>query len=183
MVDNFTQLDMTGVEAKGDAASGAFFSEDGIYDGVCTDIEFKTTKKGDGKLVVVDLCDAAGRSITHRFNVSNKSEVAQRIGRAQFKFFLTVGGHPNPDKPTDVKSVIGLPCRFEIRMGEPQTKNDGSGATIRFPEIIGFKELSTNRVDLATAQAAQSTAKKAAAAKDAPPATKPGGTTDDDIPF
>lgn len=49
-----------------------------------------------------------GKVLTSNANISNPSEVAQRIGLSTIKTILTVGGHKNPNLLGDTKEVIGL---------------------------------------------------------------------------
>lgn len=68
----------------------------GTYKTVVVDTDIKATKSGTGRMAVVLLeilgGDYKGERITARFNVENKSETAQKIGRAEFKRFLTACG-------------------------------------------------------------------------------------------
>jgi hypothetical protein len=89
---------------------------DGVYDVESTEYEFKKSSSG-GQMLVVTFVDFEGRGkTTFNFNVKNASAEAQRIGREQLKTFLTYGGHPNPDKPSDVpkSAMIGLKVRIVV---------------------------------------------------------------------
>ena len=58
-----------------------------------------------------------------------------------FKSFLIAGGHPNPDKPGDVKTIEGLTASVYVGMGKPYQKN---GETKQYPEIKSFDSASSD---------------------------------------
>jgi hypothetical protein len=72
----------------------------GFYRVMISESEGKDTKAGTGRylLVTFDVIegDFKGRKIWHMFNVQNRSEQAQAIGRGQMKALLEAIGHNAP---------------------------------------------------------------------------------------
>lgn len=87
----------------------------GVYDVESFDAEMKTN--GGKKMIVVKFRDLTGHGQSHfNFNIVNPSAEATRIGRDQLKTFLTYGGHPNPDKPSEHPLALmnGLRLRISV---------------------------------------------------------------------
>ena len=102
-------------EAVKDYKSGFSVVPPGWYTVVITESEVKDTSTG-GKMVVLknELQDGSGRSLPDRLNIVNKSEIAQKIGRATLakiaKYCGVNGKLENSDvlhgRPFDVKIVV-----------------------------------------------------------------------------
>lgn len=105
MAFSFDNLNLAGVEAAGSSST----LKPGRYQCKVTDANLRDTRSG-GKQVEVTLEDvSSGQSVRHWINVHvPSSDTATRIGREQLKALLAFGGHANPDKPGDIKSLKGL---------------------------------------------------------------------------
>lgn len=175
----FGELDLSGVQAE----TGSNRLQTGTYRVKCTDAKVEAKEGSKNRAVVIDLvCKDGHGDIKVNFNVLHSSEKAQDIGRRQLKGFLEVGGHANPDKPGDIKSLIGLECAIAVGMGKPfQNQN---GETVQRTEVKKFMA-KDSPVAGPQAVAAASAGGARAGGFQAPP---PGGgarnsTYDDDIPF
>lgn len=165
---SFADLDLTGVEA--DAGSARL--QPGSYLVVCKTAKYETKEGTKNKAVVCEFVDESGHGdIRHNFNVVHSSEQAQEIGRKQLKAFLERGGHPDPDRPGDVKSLEGLKVAIFVGLGKPYTGNDGK--TRQLTEIKKFME-----PDTAVSGPSGAAAPAAAAASGGG-----GSPLDDRIPF
>ena len=133
---NFGDLDLSAVEE----AQQYVNLDEGEHAVKCTGAEIKDTQNAGGKSLVLDFQSTSGMA-THReyINVANKSDQAQQIGRRTLKSFLTAAGHPNPDKPGDVASLVGLECKIVIKKGKAWT--DKTGATQQRNEIKVYSSL------------------------------------------
>ena len=120
----FGELDLSDVKGE----SGSARLREGSYRVKCTDAEIVAPGKEGSKdraVLVTLVCQDGHGDIKVNFNVFHNNEQAQDIGLRQFKGFLEVSGHPNPDRPGDVKSLIGLSCAVIVGMGKPWTDKDG----------------------------------------------------------
>lgn len=88
--------------------------------------EIKTTKAGNGKYVEVRLENESGQYVVDRINVKNPSQTATDIGLARLKSLLTHGGHPTPDKPGDIASLVGLELGVRVEAGESWKDENGN---------------------------------------------------------
>lgn len=92
-----------------------------------TNAEMKDTKDKAGKGLIVEFADEAGSGKCDVFlNLVNRNEEAQRIGRSGLKTLLIASGHPNPDRPGDVNSMVGLRVGVRIEQGEDWTDKNGN---------------------------------------------------------
>lgn len=92
---------------------------------------------GGNKKLIISMEDEDGNGdIRHVFNIVHKNTQAQEIARSQLKGFLIAAGHPNPDKPGDVKTIKGLKCAISVGMGKPYT--NASGNRIHTTEVKKF---------------------------------------------
>ena len=120
--NGFGDLDLTDVQG----ATGAARLREGSYRVKCTDAKIEGKDGSKDRAVQADLvCMDGHGDIKVNFNVFHNSEQAQEIGLRQLKGFLEVSGHANPNKPGDVKSLIGLECVIAVGMGKPWTDRDG----------------------------------------------------------
>ena len=103
----------------------------GEYELEVVDIEMKTGANGQDKRLVLTMNDTEGSgSIRVGFNLFHRgSPEAMRIGRQQFKSFLTYSGHPNPDHPGDVNTLRHLRVRAFVAPGKPYRGDDGRERT------------------------------------------------------
>lgn len=117
---NFRELDLSAVKASGISNR----LKPGNY--VCTISEAKVeqTKSKNGYAAkVVFVADDMSGEITNYFNVAHKNEDTQRIGREQLKGLLVAAGHPNPDQPGDITSLLKL--KVGVRVVEEPYMKDG----------------------------------------------------------
>lgn len=169
----------------------------GKYPCVVLDSSEKDTRAKDGKYFEFEFEVVAGdfkkRKLWARLNIENPSEVAQRIGREQFKGLCKACGKEGA-KTTEALHGKYVVCLVSIEQGQngPMNRVDG------FMSPQDFKEKGGESPSLADAEAnAAATARRPAAAGGKPAAGKPGAKGggkgaaapqgqaefDDDIPF
>lgn len=119
---SFDKLDLGGIEQDGGRAT----LRPGNHKVKISSAEIKTTKAGNGKYIEVKLEADNGQYVLDRINVHNPSQKAQEIGLARLKSLLTHGGHPTPDQPGDIKSLIGLEVGVRVEQGESWRDSDGN---------------------------------------------------------
>lgn len=88
--------------------------------------EIKQTKDGSGRYIEVILKDATGAHVKDRINVHNRNATATKIGLERLKSLLVYGGHASPDKPGDIKSLVGLKVGVRVENGPDWRDNDGN---------------------------------------------------------
>jgi hypothetical protein len=118
----FGDLDLSGIQGE----TGSARLREGSYRVKCMKAEISAKEGSKDRGVSVEMvCQDGHGDIRHIFNVHHQSEQAQEIGLRQLKGFLEVSGHPNPDRPGDVASLVGLECVIVVGMGRPWTDRDG----------------------------------------------------------
>ena len=128
---SFKDLDLSGVQFSTTPRT----LKPGDHECKVEEARYDDTKSG-GKAVYVTLKSEAGDgSIRTMFNLVNKSETAMRIGQEQLKSLLTFGGHPNPDRPNDISSLIGL--KVGVRVGS-DSWTDMNGEEREGSKVKGF---------------------------------------------
>ena len=160
---SFSELNLTQVATQ----SGSVIKP-GAYQCEVTKAELNKTRTG-GHQVVVTLSDVKGSgTIRHFINVHNpNSQKATEIGQSELKTLLVHGGHPTPDAPGDIKSLVGL--KPGVRVIEDTYMKDGesrTGSSVRgyiSPAEVGD-----------TVSSGSNTSQSSASA---------GGDLDDNIPF
>lgn len=99
--------------------------------------ETKNTKDNEGQYIEatfkVSEGDFKGRQLRHRFNIKNKSEMAQDIGLSQLKTFLLCSGHSGKNLE-GVSELVGLKVQVVVHL-----KKDMKGEMR--PEIKYFQTL------------------------------------------
>jgi hypothetical protein len=126
---SFRELSLDGVDAQKESSGGSILKA-GDYSCKINSAEVKDTRTG-GKQVVIDLKDEqSGSSIKDFINVhvpaseglsveeKNNKNNAQKWGREKLKALLTHGGHPSPDKPGDISSLVGLRVGVHVEKDE-----------------------------------------------------------------
>lgn len=138
---------------------------EGEYTLVALEAEEKDTSTG-GQMIKVkfEIVDGEfnGRYVWQNFNVVNKSEVAQRIGRQQLVAWATSCGKPDCD---DTDKLIGKKCRAELKI------KPASGQYKAANEIRSFQFADSSAEKPATKPAAKPAAKTAAKPAATPAAT------------
>lgn len=120
--NGFGSLDLT--EVQSDVGSARL--REGSYRVKCTDAKIAAKDGSKDRALVIDLvCQDGHGDIKVNFNVAHHKEQAQEIALRQLKGFLEVSGHPNPNKPGDVQTLIGLECVVVVGMGKPWTDDKG----------------------------------------------------------
>ncbi len=125
MTFSFSNLNLSNVTA----ASGGGVLQPGRYVVKVKEATVSDNKAKTGKVLKVKLvCDAG--VITDNLNVAHTTAEAQRIGLEQLKALLECGGHPNPNQPGDVSSLVGLKVGIIVAQdgvyeGKPQFKVKG----------------------------------------------------------
>ena len=112
MAFSFNDLDLTNVNVS---TGGAMLSP-GDYVAEITGAKMIKTKDKTGDRLEVKFSDVkGGGSINHwlNLNLPGKPEPT-KIGREQLKTLAYFGGHPNPDKPSDVKTLVGLKVGIRV---------------------------------------------------------------------
>lgn len=128
---SFSDLDLTGTQPE----RGSTTLTPGKYVAKITSAEMKQDKRG-GSQVVVKLSDIHGAgSITDhitvfvpktgRADVDEKSNTSMTIGRQRLMALLTFGGHPNPAKPGDIRSMNGMVVGIWVEEGDEFVNSDG----------------------------------------------------------
>ena len=169
-MDSFDSMDLTGVEAD---AGSAGMIKPGTHDLRVADAKWESTANGSGKKVSIKWENAEGAVVYDRLNVVNKSDVAQRIARSRLKFILIHAGHPNPNHPGDISSMVGLRMKAVVILGDKTTDKDGK--EVQWPEIAKYLEASSGGIPSGPPADAPATDPSTAAAT--------GARADDDIPF
>jgi hypothetical protein len=161
MAFNFKELSLSEV----DVSTAAPILMPGRYVVEVKDAELRGTKNG-GDAVQISMTDTkGGGSLRGWLNVNvPSSKPATRIGREQLKALLTFGGHPTPDNPSDINSLIGL--TVGISVGKDTYTKDGverDGSTLKGffdpseldPDILPKNQSETSLSDVASAKKAE----------------------------
>ncbi len=118
---SFNNLDLSGVNPDGNPRLKA-----GIHPVRVSEAEFKPNKNHTGNVVSVKLEGMSNAGYqTCNFNVQHSNPQAQEIAQRQFKSFLIAAGHPNPDHPGDVRSLVGLMLNIVVEENGTYTGTDG----------------------------------------------------------
>ena len=135
--ESFGALDLSNVEG---ATGGRL--QPGTYEVEAKKAEIETFNGSDGsvgnKRLVVEFHDVSGAGdIRENFNIHfPSSEKAENIGKSNLKSFLTAAGHPDPDRPKDIRTINGLQVSVIVGMGKPYTNKNGE--TRQYSEIKKF---------------------------------------------
>lgn len=116
---NFRELDLSNVRAAGISNR----LRPGNY--ICTisdaKIEPMKSKNGYSAKIVLVANDMSGE-IPAYISVAHKNEETRRIGLEQLKGLLVAAGHPNPDAPGDINSLVKLQVGVRV-ISEPYIKD------------------------------------------------------------
>jgi len=104
----------------------------GRYKAVATSAQRKHTKSGNGWFWEITFTIAEGeyegKSVTHRFNMSNPSDDAVAIGRSQMKRYLDSIGNLEPQDESDLCYIavfITVGCKKESYTNRKGEKAEG----------------------------------------------------------
>jgi hypothetical protein len=139
---DFTSLDLSGVEAQ----ASRKMLEPGEHRVKVTEAKVEAMENGNGKQLVLEFTSLDGHGgIRQWLNIWHSSEKAQEIARSQLKGLLTAGGHPNPDKPGDVATIVGMEMNIVVGMSKRRTV--GSKVYEPRAEVKAYLELAEDPLD------------------------------------
>lgn len=144
----------------------------------CTSAELDDVagKKGCKKLVATFEEVGGNGTVRINFNIRNSNPEAQEIGLSQLKTFLVKAGHPNPDKPRDIASLVGLKVGVVTGFGK-QYKSSRNDKMVTPVEIKNFFDLNKTEPGGPSGEEPKTGSVMSKAAK------KTTDDFDDDIPF
>lgn len=120
--NGFGGLDLSGVDAE----QGRKTLTPGAHPCKITGAEIKQTGNGDGHGLKVAFAALDGSGETSDFiNLNNRNAKAVEIGQRRLKALLIAAKHPNPDRPGDVKTMIGLRVGVHVEQDADWTDKDG----------------------------------------------------------
>ena len=148
----------------------------GRYAVMITASAAKRTKSGTGSMLEFEFGvisgEYKGRKLWARMNVHNANEVAQNIGRSEFKALRMAVGDPD-QKVTEKLHGKKLVVLVKVTEGEKGAMND----------ITGYESLEEARARAAQSGSTPPPAKAAARPAPKVPAKPAPAEDDDDIPF
>lgn len=113
--NGFGGLDLNDIEAD----SGRLTLKPGMYACKITGAEVKDTRDRRGKTLELNFLDTSGNGeIKDWINLKNSNADAERIGLQKLKALLIAAHHPNPNRPGDVKTLVGLTVGVRVEQGE-----------------------------------------------------------------
>jgi len=120
------------------AGTGLLLLDVGNHNCRVSDVEIGIPKSGRGHTLMVELASTAGSgTIRDWMNIDNANEMAERIAKEKLKSLLEFGDHPSPDKPGDIKSLLGLTVGVTVGMSKERKGPDGTVYPSR-REVKGF---------------------------------------------
>lgn len=114
---DFRDLNLSSVEVS----SGSSILQPGKHVVSVLEAKVSPTKANDGsKALAIKVGGLNGEgTLSHWINLySAKSPKATEIGREELKSLLVWGGHPTPNHPGDVASIVGLKVGVIVRANE-----------------------------------------------------------------
>ncbi|MAE56334.1 MAG: hypothetical protein CMK23_10085 [Porticoccaceae bacterium] len=163
--NGFGSLDLSSIDAE---AKPAQLPDLGVgkHDVTCKWAEIKDTTTGGKKVSLRFEANDGSGQVWCNLNVVNKSKTAQDIGRRGLKSYLMAMGHPTPDLPGDIKTLVGGQCEVVLQLGD---------------EYMGQKRVEVQYFNVLASQAKRN-AQELKGDGGGDDATK-GGDLDDEIPF
>lgn len=120
--NGFGGLDLTTVEAQ----TGRKTLTPGSHHCKIVSAEVRQTKDKTGHALAVEFQAVDGTGSVEDFiNLNNRNDMAERIGKERLKALLIAAKHPNPNRPGDVKSLIGLEVGVHVEEGESWVNAEG----------------------------------------------------------
>lgn len=117
----FAALNLSGVDEE----QGGRTLQEGDHICRISSAKLEKTANGQGIKLTVQLDGPNGAYVRDVMNICNKSEQAQEIGRKRLKHLLIQAGHPNPNQPGDVQTMVGLFVGVHVVKGEDWTDQNG----------------------------------------------------------
>lgn len=125
---SFRDLNLEGVDTQ----KGSTSLKPGRYVAKVVEATLRDAKTGGSKQIMVKLSDTEGQGSVHDFitvwvrnPADEKQATALRIGQERLKALLVYGGHPTPDRPGDLKSLVNLVVGLNVEQGEDWTDDKG----------------------------------------------------------
>lgn len=131
MTFSFRNLNLANVTAS----TGSTRLKPGRYVVRVGGAEIRETKSRGHQVVVELIDDASGAKISDWINVNvPTSTKATQIGLERLKSLLVNSGHPNPDQPGDIKSLVGLRVGINVVEEEYEDKegNKRAGSSVHY---------------------------------------------------
>lgn len=120
--NGFGGLDLSGV----DADTSKIILKPGSYACRIASAEVKDTRDKRGKVLELLYVDNDGAGeIKDWINLKNSNPEAERMGLEKLKGLLVAANHPNPNKPGDVRTLVGLDVGVRIERSEDWTDDKG----------------------------------------------------------
>ncbi len=112
----------------------------GKYRAQVIETEIKQTKDGSGQLLkaTFEILDGehAGKKVFANYNLVNKSQQAQDIGKGQLKALATYAGHPNPNMIRATEELHGRPVIIVVSVRPAKDGYDAAN-DIKSYETVG----------------------------------------------
>ena len=136
-IDFSGMLEGTSQEELAAEAGGDFtLLPPGWYVGNIINVELKENKKKTGSYLEIELETKSGEKVIDRLNVINKSEQAQRIGRAQLAKLATILDIDLSKESSD--SLLGREIGFKVTVQE--FKSNRTGETLKSNDVKAYRE-------------------------------------------
>lgn len=118
----FGSLNLSNVEAE----QGRKTLKPGSYTCKITGAEVRETRDKTGHGLLVSFEEVNGAGSTQEFiNINNRNPDATRIGLQRLKALLIACGHPNPDRPGDVKTLVNRVVGVHVEQGPDFVDKNG----------------------------------------------------------
>ncbi len=117
----FNHINLTNVSTEGSPKL-----KTGAHNVLVTEAVYAPNKNGSGnhvKIVMEGTETAGNQQVT--FNIEHNNPEAMKIGQQQLKTFLTAAGHPNPNNPGDINSLVNLRLKLIVEENGTYQGNDG----------------------------------------------------------
>tara|TARA_X000000950_G_scaffold287933_1_gene402434 strand:+ start:3578 stop:4063 length:486 start_codon:yes stop_codon:yes gene_type:complete len=134
--NGFGSLDLSSIDAEARPAQLPDLKV-GKHNVTCKWSEIKDTTTGGKKVSMrFEALDGSGQ-IWCNLNVVNKNKSSQEIARRQLKSYLLAMGHPSPDLPGDIQTLVGGECEVVLVLG-----SEFNG--VQKPEVKYFNSLAVS---------------------------------------
>lgn len=176
---DFANLDLSNIQEAGPRTL-----RPGVHLCKITEAKVEPTR-GGGTRVAVKFEGVKEAGYVYDFiniHLPGKSPRAEEIGRERLKSLLVAAGHPNPNRPGDIRSLLGLQVMVNVEQGEdykdPRTGEvrRGGGQVVEQNSKVPY-----SKVESGISESPSNAAYAAAAAPQPAPAGGQGFR--DDIPF
>lgn len=112
---DFSQLDLSGVQE-----SGPRTLRPGVHQCRISEAKVEPTR-GGGTRIALKFEGTHEPGFVYDFiniHLPGKNPRAEEIGRERLKSLLVAAGHPNPNRPGDIRTLIGLQVMVNVEQGE-----------------------------------------------------------------